>query len=275
MMPKMDGVEATKILRQMGYDRPIVALTANAVAGQAEIFLGNSFDDFISKPIDIRQLNAVLNRLVRGKQSDEVIKEARIRAITQSLCAAEAQSISRNAGPPRLTEEFVRDANKSIVVLDWLIKKGGPYSEEEIRTFVIHTHGVKSALANIGRMDLSAIALKLEQLGRGGNTEAIIAETPEFLDSLRECVEKLKQREEKPAMETTDEDRPYLKEKLLAVKTACQAYDDKTVEQVLTQLRLKVWPRETEDFLETISEKLLHSDFDEITDVITSFLDGK
>jgi signal transduction histidine kinase/ActR/RegA family two-component response regulator len=69
MMPEMDGVETTKNLREMGYSHPIVALTANAVMGQAEMFLSNGFDDFISKPIDIRELNAVLNKLIRDKRN--------------------------------------------------------------------------------------------------------------------------------------------------------------------------------------------------------------
>jgi PAS domain S-box-containing protein len=64
-MPEMDGIEATKKLRELGYTRPVVALTANALAGQAEMFMENGFDDFISKPIDIRQLNAALNKFVR------------------------------------------------------------------------------------------------------------------------------------------------------------------------------------------------------------------
>jgi signal transduction histidine kinase/FixJ family two-component response regulator len=80
MMPKMDGMEATRIIRSMGYERPIVALTANAVVGQADIFLKNGFDDFISKPLDIRLLNAVLNKLIRDKQPPEVIEAARRRA---------------------------------------------------------------------------------------------------------------------------------------------------------------------------------------------------
>ena len=67
MMPDMDGIETTKILRNMGYDRPIIALSANAVVGQAEVFLSQGFDEFISKPIDTRQLNDILNRLVRDK----------------------------------------------------------------------------------------------------------------------------------------------------------------------------------------------------------------
>ena len=77
MMPDQDGIETTKHLRGMGYDRPIVALTANAIAGQADMFLANGFDDFISKPIDIRHLNSILNKLIRDKQQPEVIEAAR------------------------------------------------------------------------------------------------------------------------------------------------------------------------------------------------------
>ncbi|MCL2011117.1 MAG: transporter substrate-binding domain-containing protein [Synergistaceae bacterium] len=66
MMPKLDGIETTKLIRAHGYTNPIVALTANALTGQSEIFLSNGFDAFISKPIDVRELNAALKRFVRG-----------------------------------------------------------------------------------------------------------------------------------------------------------------------------------------------------------------
>ena len=68
MMPEMDGMETTKKLRQSGYKLPIIALTANTAEGQSELFLANGFDAFISKPIDIRQLNDSLNKFVRDKK---------------------------------------------------------------------------------------------------------------------------------------------------------------------------------------------------------------
>jgi CheY-like chemotaxis protein len=77
MMPVMDGIETVKIIRGKGYTYPIVALTANAVLGQADIFMANGFDGFISKPIDIRELNASLNKFVRDRQPPEVIKAVR------------------------------------------------------------------------------------------------------------------------------------------------------------------------------------------------------
>jgi len=67
LMPKMDGIEATKIIRGLGYRHPIIALTADDPQVYAEMFLANGFDDFISKPIDLRQLDASLNKLIRDK----------------------------------------------------------------------------------------------------------------------------------------------------------------------------------------------------------------
>jgi signal transduction histidine kinase/CheY-like chemotaxis protein len=76
-MPEMDGVVTAKTIREMGYKNPIIALTANALTGQAEMFMANGFDGFISKPIDIRQLNSVLNKFVRDKYPAETIEAAR------------------------------------------------------------------------------------------------------------------------------------------------------------------------------------------------------
>jgi CheY-like chemotaxis protein/two-component sensor histidine kinase len=64
MMPEMDGIEVAKILRDMGYDKPIVALTANAIQGQAEMFMENGFSGFMAKPIDIKILNSYLVRFI-------------------------------------------------------------------------------------------------------------------------------------------------------------------------------------------------------------------
>ena len=67
MMPVMDGIEATKKIRTLGYAKAVFALTANAIIGQQEIFLANGFDGYISKPIDIRQLNDTLNKFIVDK----------------------------------------------------------------------------------------------------------------------------------------------------------------------------------------------------------------
>ncbi|MCL2621220.1 MAG: PAS domain S-box protein [Defluviitaleaceae bacterium] len=77
MMPGMSGTEAKRTLREMGYTHPIVALTANAIIGQAEEFAKEGFDDFLSKPISRKNLNAVLLKYVRDKQPLHIIEAAR------------------------------------------------------------------------------------------------------------------------------------------------------------------------------------------------------
>ncbi|GHT93441.1 hypothetical protein AGMMS49545_12740 [Betaproteobacteria bacterium] len=63
MMPDMDGIETTRRIRALGgrhTGMPIIALSATAIAGARELFLNAGMNDFISKPIDTSELNALL-----------------------------------------------------------------------------------------------------------------------------------------------------------------------------------------------------------------------
>jgi len=271
MMPIMDGIEATKTLRKMGYGQPIVALSANAVSGQAEIFLKNGFDDFISKPIDVRHLNTILNKWIRDKQPPEVIEQARAQAEGKRFSLPDAAKEAEIK--QQFSEVFLRDANRAIAVLDAFVEKGGSYNEDEIRTYVIHTHGMKSALANIGRADLSAIALKLEMCGRDNNIKELASETPAFLSLLKTFVEELMPKEKPGAEDTAVDDRQYLTDMLLKIKAACEEYDADAVEATLAELKKASWSQQAKDLLGKIDEQLLHSDFDEITTDINKFID--
>ena len=75
MMPEMDGIEATRYIRDeiaagRVKEMPIIALTANAIVGNEQIFLNNGFQAFISKPIDIMRLDSILKQWVRDKKRE-------------------------------------------------------------------------------------------------------------------------------------------------------------------------------------------------------------
>lgn len=74
-MPEMDGLEATRILRKRTSQQPvIIAMTANAMAGDKEICLQAGMDDYVSKPIKLEELVAVLEKWGKrlNKRSDNV-----------------------------------------------------------------------------------------------------------------------------------------------------------------------------------------------------------
>jgi len=266
-MPKMDGVDATKIIRNIGYVNPIVALTANALTGQAEMFMENGFDGFISKPIDIRQLNATLNKFVRSRHSPEEIKAAEsMRPI--------AKSASENIPPEsdqQLFAIFVRDAKKTIDILQAICEKGNEYDEESLQMLIVNTHAMKSALANIGEKEFSKFAGELEQAVRNRSFSEVTAKTPKFLNILRTLVEKTAPEQEE---DVVDENITYLREKLLVVQSACEVFDKKTAKKALAELNEKKWSHKTKKVLEKIAEHLLHSDFDAVAAAIKDlFLD--
>jgi signal transduction histidine kinase len=74
MMPGMDGIEAVKLIRNLGTEYakhiPIIALTANAVAGNEQMFLENGFDAYLPKPFNALSLDSIIQRWVRDKSRE-------------------------------------------------------------------------------------------------------------------------------------------------------------------------------------------------------------
>lgn len=66
MMPEMSGVETLQELRKIeGFATPVVVLTADAVIGVREKYLNDGFDDYLSKPIDVEELNELLKKYLK------------------------------------------------------------------------------------------------------------------------------------------------------------------------------------------------------------------
>jgi signal transduction histidine kinase/CheY-like chemotaxis protein len=257
MMPKIDGIEAAARIRALGYTRPIVALTANAVVGQADIFLQNGFDDFISKPIDIRQLNAVLNKLVRDKQPPEVIEKAR----------------EEKAAAPGLLAAFARDAGNALQTFESAVKKTGGLSDDDMRALAVSAHGMKSALSNIGEAGLSQAALALENAGKAGDRNAIAAQLGGFIEALREITENAEaENRGAKALSPQDENPRYLREQLSALAAACKNYDGDLIDEALEKMRKMPWTAETHETLDKIATLVLNSDFSGAEDAASKYI---
>jgi CheY-like chemotaxis protein len=72
-MPVMDGVEATRKIRNGAAGEgkkkiPIIALTAHAMDGDRESFLGKGIDGYIAKPVDVSLLMSTINEVLYGQE---------------------------------------------------------------------------------------------------------------------------------------------------------------------------------------------------------------
>jgi len=272
MMPGMDGLEAAQILRKMGYTHPIVALTANALAGQAEMFLENGFDGFVSKPIDLRHLNAILKKFVRDKQDSGILRAAEQQQKEQEQAHAEKQT-AQPLVKLQLIEFFLQDAHKALAALQELHERCHEhglhtYSAEDIRSYVVSVHAMKSALGYMEESELVALAGKLEVAGRTQDTAVMSAETPAFLEQLRAVIEKLTRLQQEEAGESPAGDHSLLREKLLTIKEACGNFDKKTAKSVLAELRKQTWQSPIGGQLDMMSKLLLDGDFEEVASTV-------
>jgi len=262
MMPQLDGMETTKFLRESGYKHPIVALTANAVAGQAEMFLSNGFDAFIPKPIDMNELNMVLNELIRDKQPVELVEAARRENKETVVLAEKSYSL-----PEAIISAFLRDAKKSLAVLDVLYIKLEFEDERDIQLYITSVHGIKNALDIIGEKDLSAFALDLEQAGRERNISMLLKKTPTLLNNIRSLISKVSLSEEKDEAGEFDADEELLITQMKAIKQACDDFDKKGIRKALAILKGNVWSHQTINDLDAINASLLHSSFEKIAEI--------
>jgi len=259
MMPGLDGIETAKALRGEGCEQPIVALTANTILGQAELFMSNGFAGFISKPIDVIKLNGHLMSLIRDKQPQDVLDKARV-ALAQDDSAFSSA----------LVDSFLRDAERALGILEALLSNPN-WTDEEYKLYTINTHGMKSALANVNKAQLSATAASLEQAGHDKSAEFIRTETRLFLDDLQLVVDAFSP-SNIDTVDASAENLVVLKAGLHRIQSACDGYKKKPAREALDELNSYTWSTETQALLNNITTNLLHSEFETVSEDIDKFL---
>jgi len=179
MMPRMDGIETTQKLRSGGYTGTIIALTANALAGNDEMFIRKGFDGFIPKPIDLGQLNVILNKFVRDKHPEEAKKyKPEITVMTQE------EMQKRDL---KLKQAFCHNAKKAIVTMREAVQQAE--NDDSVNLFTATVHSMKSALSKISEFEVSQDAYALESAGKRNDIEFINANLESFIKILETLIE--------------------------------------------------------------------------------------
>ncbi len=186
MMPGMDGIETAEIIRkdcgENGITPVMVALTANAMEGMREHFLECGFQDFIAKPLDRKELNQLLLRWVPEKYRQRESGEGESNPLDPSdfridgvdMEVAMKYYSGDEEGFADLLELYFMDGKQKIKLLQELV-------ESDILRYQIEVHGLKSASANIGAMNVSSMARAQENAAVQGDREFISDQFPALL----------------------------------------------------------------------------------------------
>lgn len=180
MMPEMDGLEASRIIstKNKKSQRPrIIAMTANAMKGDKEKCLEAGMDDYIAKPINIKELIQALKLCCPNeKQTPSFSSEKVNQQIKDKKIIKKIPIIDENV----IQELMSFDGEKnngflkemiSIYLEDTDILIGelfGAINSEDKELFVRSAHTLKSSSANMGAMKLSEIGKELEKMGKNG-----------------------------------------------------------------------------------------------------------
>jgi len=213
MMPGMDGIEATRIIRNdidSEYARtvPIIALTANALLGNDTMFLENGFQAFLAKPIDILRMDNILNIWVRDKTLEKKLKKDAEQALAQTTAQsteqtaeqstqqAEGSKLLKNGVIPGLDiseglarldndeESYVRILKSYITHIPEFAETVRQEAAGDLYKYRIAVHGIKGSCKGIGAQDLGAKAEELENAAKKGDSTFIQNNTGPFLASV-------------------------------------------------------------------------------------------
>ncbi len=186
MMPELDGVETTHIIRRMHEDYndvPIIALTANVMEEMRGMFLCEGMNDLVAKPIELGTLNAKLRMWLPKDKIKEVAPVEKKEASDDApiiIHGLNTELALKYLGSKKLFWEVLGDFYKVIRKKISLIRTH--YENQDWKNYTIEVHALKSASKQIGALELSKKAADLEQAGNEGNIELIQKETDSLLE---------------------------------------------------------------------------------------------
>ena len=199
-MPGMDGIETLTELKKLtdcpNANTPVIALTANAVAGAREEYFKAGFDDYITKPIDSRQLEHCLIKYLpetkvkyQTGELQQVAEEITLPAWLSSVPGLDTESGIKHCGSVEAYLSALTVFAESL-----------PRTAEEIQRFFANcecdnyttkVHALKSTARVAGLNELSERARRLEDAGNNCYLEELTTDTPILLSLCRDYAKAL------------------------------------------------------------------------------------
>jgi CheY-like chemotaxis protein/HPt (histidine-containing phosphotransfer) domain-containing protein len=180
-MPGMDGMEATKQLRQLpgGRTIPVIAMTANVSRQDQQDCLAAGMDDFLAKPIHLHQLVQKIRHLCPNQQHNQSQLEP---ILTAPLLEASQELLSRFGHQTALLRQTIGQFGRESRRLYQLAEQA--LLQQDYNLLAKHLHTMRGVAATLGAQQLSQQVLQLEQLLRQNRQP-----TPAMLERLQPLID--------------------------------------------------------------------------------------
>ena len=283
MMPEIDGVETTHIIRRFHreYDNvPIIALTANAVSGTKEMFIREGMNDFVAKPIEIRTILSKLKAWLPKHKLKKVYEVANEETGQQEVKCVLIEGLDtevamRLLGTEKLFWAVLKDYYQVIEKKAKWIRQ--LEEEEDWHGYTIEVHALKSASRQIGAMELSEKAARLEKAGNEEDGELIHQSTGELLDLYLSYLEILKPyfpEENKEVEPSKIMSHPELMGYFDNIRTSIEELDFDAMEYVLEVMSEYKYESQHGEWFAQLKEAVAEYDVDKCEEVMQAWEKG-
>ena len=223
---------------------PIIALTANAILGNEEMFLHAGFQAFISKPIDLARLDAVIRQWVRNKTLEGTLDNddpeqpegiAPPRNFPRQVEGLDLQRGLARFGNDEQT--FLHVLRSYAVNTRLLLEAAGEVRRENLADYAVAIHGIKGSSRGICADRLGDRAAALEKAAKAGDFDFVAANNDAFLEATERLVDDLDALLRHMADLKPKRDQPD-RGVLDRLRAACEAYDMDGVDAAMAELEL-------------------------------------
>ncbi len=268
MMPELDGIETTRIIRRFHeeYDNvPIIALTANVMEETRAMFLVEGMNDFVAKPIELKVIVEKIKQWLPAKKiqklegavEEKVEKQERLQRLAEKIIIPklDIESALKLAGSETLFWQILKEYAKSIPKKTKLLRQY--MDEENWKNYTIEAHSLKSFSRQIGAMELSELAAMMEKAGNNQDIEFIRAHHDEMLSQYQEFASILAQYSvgaEDAAKEKEAYDAGKVQDLLDNMLEAVENLDMDAMDEVVEKLEQITLPVEQEPGFQQLKE---------------------
>jgi two-component system sensor histidine kinase/response regulator len=184
-MPEMDGYELTAAIRQAEEGKrraPIIAFTANALKGEAEHCRAVGMDDYLSKPVQLAHLRAILQKWMPAPATAQIIKlvtPAAAPVVPVSQKPVDVKVLEQLVGDdPAVIGEFLQDFRDSAAKIG--IELRAAYEAGDTVAAGVAAHKLKSSARSVGALALGELCAEMERAGKAGDAQTLAALLPRF-----------------------------------------------------------------------------------------------